>query len=263
MSLSKPNNTESFQMNINKIPAVNFVEGKLPPEFMNELNSYIDEHRGKMNDYSDHLVGQIKQNEKSQQLELEKEAPTVTGLINILGMAGRVLISSYSDQLIIDKNAYNNLPLDCFSIWTVHSYDGDYNPMHDHDVSYDQKSMSFSCILYCKVPPQIEELTVDGSNDLYESGGNIDGCTQFVWGTNTSADYLTLRPRQDRVVKPEVGKFMIFPCWLKHSVMPFYGEGERRTLSANFRAPFKISAKERSDGKTHDHWENFEKRNKK
>ena len=44
--------------------------------------------------------------------------------------------------------------------------------------------------------------------------------------------------------------------------MPFYGEGERRTLSANFRAPFKIDKKKREDGKTHDHWENFEKRNK-
>ena len=26
---------------------------------------------------------------------------------------------------------------------------------------------------------------------------------------------------------------MIFPNWLKHAVMPFFGEGERRTLAAN------------------------------
>ena len=26
----------------------------------------------------------------------------------------------------------------------------------------------------------------------------------------------------------------MFPNWLKHAVSPFYGEGERRTLSANF-----------------------------
>ena len=26
----------------------------------------------------------------------------------------------------------------------------------------------------------------------------------------------------------------MFPNWLKHGVSPFYGEGERRTLSANF-----------------------------
>ena len=27
---------------------------------------------------------------------------------------------------------------------------------------------------------------------------------------------------------------MIFPNWLQHCVMPFFGEGERRTMSANF-----------------------------
>ena len=26
----------------------------------------------------------------------------------------------------------------------------------------------------------------------------------------------------------------MFPNWLKHAVSPFYGEGERRSLSANF-----------------------------
>jgi len=25
----------------------------------------------------------------------------------------------------------------------------------------------------------------------------------------------------------------MFPAWLKHSVMPFYGDGERRTMSCN------------------------------
>ena len=42
----------------------------------------------------------------------------------------------------------------------------------------------------------------------------------------------TLKPKTDRYVIPEEGKFLIFPSWLKHSVAPFYGEGERRTLSA-------------------------------
>ena len=26
---------------------------------------------------------------------------------------------------------------------------------------------------------------------------------------------------------------LIFPNWLRHAVMPFYGDGERRTFSAN------------------------------
>jgi len=34
---------------------------------------------------------------------------------------------------------------------------------------------------------------------------------------------------------PEVGKFLIFPSWLKHSVFPFYIDGERRSMSFNAR----------------------------
>ena len=107
-------------------------------------------------------------------------------------------------------------------MWTVHSYEGDYNPLHDHDVSYDQKCMAFSIILYCMVPPQIAKL---GDNTkLHSNGGATDGCTYFTWGTNTGADHLVLKPKTDRYVVPEEGKFLIFPSWLNHSVAPFYGE---------------------------------------
>ena len=34
-------------------------------------------------------------------------------------------------------------------------------------------------------------------------------------------------------VKPEVGTMLMFPAWLRHGVMPFFGEGERRTFSCN------------------------------
>ncbi len=35
------------------------------------------------------------------------------------------------------------------------------------------------------------------------------------------------------VIKPEVGKFILFPNYMLHSVYPFYGPGERRTFSFN------------------------------
>ena len=99
------------------------------------------------------------------------------------------------------------------------------------------------------VTPQIEKL---GENTLlHDNGGATDGCTYFTWGINTGADYLTLKPKQDRYVVPKVGKFLIFPSWLKHSVAPFYGPGERRTLSANFRVPFAANAKDESSGDLH------------
>ena len=230
---------ERVDLQINKIPAITFLEGQLPKRMMSELNSYVDEQRDNLEDFSGNLVGQIKQHERSQQLSLDRTNPTVQGLVNLFGSAGRGFLKTYSDQIQLKggADAFDKAPIDCFSMWTVHSYEGDYNPLHDHDVSYDEKCMAFSVILYCKVPPQIVEL--GKSTNLYSNGGATDGCTYFTWGANTFADHLQLKPKQDRYVVPEEGKFLIFPSWLKHSVAPFYGEGERRTLSANFRLSFK------------------------
>ncbi len=47
MSMSKPEQDDMFEMKISIMPAVNMVEGTLPESFMTELNSHIDEHRGK------------------------------------------------------------------------------------------------------------------------------------------------------------------------------------------------------------------------
>jgi len=33
--------------------------------------------------------------------------------------------------------------------------------------------------------------------------------------------------------RPEVGKLLMFPSWLKHSVYPFDVDGERRSMSFN------------------------------
>ena len=247
----EPEGSQKVDLKINQIPGITFLEGKLPKIMLDELNSHIDEHREKMADYSGNLVGQIKQTEKSQQLSLDRTNPTVQGLINLLGSAGRAFLKSYAGQIPMagGASAFDKAPIDCFSMWTVHSYEGDYNPLHDHDVSYDQKCMAFSIILYCMVPPQIEKL---GENtQLHDNGGATDGCTYFNWGTNTGADHLVLKPKTDRYVVPEEGKFLIFPSWLNHSVAPFYGKGERRTLSANFRVPFSSTAKDESSGDLH------------
>ena len=37
---------------------------------------------------------------------------------------------------------------------------------------------------------------------------------------------------------------MIFPNWLRHSVNPFFGEGERRTFSTNINVMDKLILKQ-------------------
>ena len=130
--------------------------------------------------------------------------------------------------------------------WTVHSYEGDYNPLHDHGT---ETSIGLSCILYLKVPEQIASLPnpTEEFGGLNSSSGAVDGFTYFTWGTNGMRDVNMLRPATEEYVKPEVGTLIMFPSWLRHSVNPFFGDGERRTFSANINIMKKVSTNEETN----------------
>ena len=61
-------------------------------------------------------------------------------------------------------------------MWTVHSYAGDYNPLHDHGT---KSPKGLSCIMFLKVPPQIEKLDNPSEkfSGLNNASGVIDGFT--------------------------------------------------------------------------------------
>ena len=126
------------------------------------------------------------------------------------------------------------------SMWTVHSYSGDYNPVHDHGT---RTPMGVSCIMYLKVPRCIATLGNPSENfdGLNESSGAVDGFTYLTWGTNGMRDINMLRPITEEYIKPEVGTLIMFPSWLRHGVMPFFGkeDDERRTFSANINVNLK------------------------
>ena len=130
--------------------------------------------------------------------------------------------------------------------WTVHSYEGDYNPLHDHGT---ETPIGLSCILYLKVPEQIASLPnpTEEFGGLNSSSGAVDGFTYFTWGTNGMRDVNMLRPATEEYVKPEVGTMIMFPSWLRHSVNPFFGDGERRTFSANINIMKKVSKNEETN----------------
>ena len=100
--------------------------------------------------------------------------------------------------------------------WIVSQYKGEYNPWHKH-------SGNFSAVMYLKIPEGMNDFMEKEYEDHYPSSGLI----QFMYGE--SQDF-----RSDTLTcLPEVGKMYLFPSWLKHSVYPFYCEGERRSLSFN------------------------------
>ena len=100
--------------------------------------------------------------------------------------------------------------------WVVSQYAGEYNPWHHH-------SGDFSSVIFLKLPPKMNEEIKEDLKDHYPANGLIE----FMFGEN-------LGFRSDNLkFKPEVGKLLMFPSWLKHFVYPFKSEGERRSMSFN------------------------------
>jgi len=225
--------------------AVNIMRAEIPLNIIDELNEHIDEvivPAGQ--DLSGGLVGQINQNEKSGQWVFPHDDDGVgEQFADILNTLGKEYIKQTLGEIYdTDGNASaKEIKTDVQTMWTVHSYAGDYNPLHDHGT---RSFMGLSCILFLKVPPQIEAIglppeeiiaagVTPGFQGLNGASGAVDGFTYLCWGVNGMRDVNMLRPIQEEYVKPEVGTMIIFPAWLRHAVMPFSGEGERRTFSAN------------------------------
>lgn len=202
-------------------PALHILEARLPLGLIRAINEHIDAVRARAPDYSHELVGQIRRNRQSAQLELDLKERKPADLATIITEIGAQYVQFHGMQGKVTAN----------DMWSVHSYEGDYNPLHDHG---SKTNLGLSSILYLMVPPVIAaKPTVEGAPQLYMASGNCDGFTQLVWGANGGKDLSLLRhPTQD-YVKPEVGKLLIFPNWLLHRVEPFFGDGERRTLSCN------------------------------
>ena len=229
--------------------ALHMLRVELPLEVIDEINSHIEEELDGAVDLSDKLVGQINRNEKSAQIEFDLNDEVGKLVKGQIDKAGK----SY-----VNNGFGRDVTADTFEAWTVHSYAGDFNPLHSHGV---RTSAGLSCILYLKVPEQIENIA-DPSEEgisLNQSSGTVDGFTYFTWGDGDNQDVNRFRPVTEEYVKPEVGTMLIFPNWLRHAVMPFFGDGERRTFSANINIFENSSFENMSEEDKIKHIENMRK----
>jgi len=229
--------------------ALHMLRVELPLEVIDEINSHIEEELDGAVDLSDKLVGQINRCEKSAQIEFDLNDEVGKLVKGQIDKAGK----SY-----VNNGFGRDVTADTFEAWTVHSYAGDFNPLHSHGV---RTSAGLSCILYLKVPEQIENIA-DPSEEgisLNQSSGTVDGFTYFTWGDGDNQDVNRFRPVTEEYVKPEVGTMLIFPNWLRHAVMPFFGDGERRTFSANINIFENSSFENMSEEDKIKHIENMRK----
>ena len=214
---------------VHNMPSVFVMETQMPESMVKDLNDYLDEYVEDKNKKSlaDTLVGQISQGE---QLLMENDDPRVKEYTDFVCGLGADYINFFSQNTGSMLKTPKAVAID--ETWSVHSYEGDYNPIHDHGT---KTIMGISTTRRTKVPQQILDQPVAGSPQysLYQSSGDCDGYIAFQYGRNELMNTDRLRPPQSFVIQPEVGKLLVFPSWLQHMVYPFKGEGERRTVASN------------------------------
>jgi hypothetical protein len=209
-------------------PALYIMEARLPMSLVDRVNDYIDSVRDSAADHSASLVGQIKQDARSAQLHLDLAQKMPATLAGVIAQIGEQYVTQQGYRAAVTAH----------DMWSIHSYAGDYNPLHDHGGN---TPLGLSSILYLKVPPAIAEKPAifhGGAPKLNMTSGNCDGFTLLVWGATGMRDFSLLRPPTQQYIKPEVGKLLVFPNWLLHKVEPFFAGGERRTLSCNMDVVF-------------------------
>jgi len=135
----------------------------------------------------------------------------------ILTMGRGYLCNSGLHFMGIDPAKIN---LEIHSIWATDSEETDYNPAHSH-------FGLMSGVFYLKVPPQVSDLNEEGAFNFHHAEN----------GFMDVNPYQSIRPKGVVTELPDIGKFIIFPAWLKHSVNPFFGPGIRRAVSFNLVCP--------------------------
>ncbi len=179
---------------------------RLPAGLVKDLHALTGRRLKDKNstDYSEHLAGHI---ERGAQVELElgELPPRFRGLVLDLSAA------YVESQRSLGGFRPEHFELSFVDAWVVSQREKDFNPIHRH-------GGQLSGIVYLKVPRQINRRNFP------------EGCLEFVYGRGKPE---TLDFNGNRTVLPVAGDMYIFPAWLQHLVYPFYGRGERRSLSFN------------------------------
>ena len=179
---------------------------EIPGNIIKSLNEYtekviLDEAKLEKLDNGKNLAGNVKQ-----EFILEQEILESSGFVDFLKLA----VSKWIE-------ASDSKKITLFEIkksWIVRQFENEYNPIHYH-------SGHISGVGYLKIPNDFGE-TVQKNKKKNENGrlNFIHGNRMF----NSSSIFS---------INPKVGEFWLFPNYLMHTVYPFYGNEERRSVSFN------------------------------
>ena len=175
---------------------------KIPKNLINKINKEVDKilinkNILKKSDYSNKLVGQVKQEIKLSSNFVKKN------LLKFIGDSVKKYINK-SSKRNVKKIILKNM-------WVVRQFKNEYNPIHFH-------SGNISGVGYLKIPKNITK-----SHKRLKTNGTID----FIHGSKSFLNNSLFNHN------PRIGDLILFPNYLMHTAYPFKREGERRSFSFN------------------------------
>jgi uncharacterized protein (TIGR02466 family) len=186
----------------------------MPDEIVQALIKKSDEILEDRNrvDWGKNLVGQI-----SEEPWISNEDLDEIGALKYLeGMLHNYVWNS----LVADGVELEALECNLDHAWIVSQYENEYNPVHFHTYC------DLSSVLYLKVP-SFDDRSKTGNLPDYKH--QRDGMIEFIYKTACP----TGLEKGSLSFNPEPGKLVVFPSNLLHTVYPFKGDGERRSIAFN------------------------------
>ena len=149
-------------------------------------------------------------------------------------------IEAYVEQtkMVSSSGSYPNCEIKTEDIWSVHSFQSEYNPIHSHNV---ETGYGLATVTYTKLPESMKVHKPEDEARYNEYGlfkddlaGITDGYISLQAGPQKNLQQLrNFETTQQVAVRPEVGLMVMFPIWMNHCVYPFKGKGERRSVASN------------------------------
>ena len=183
---------------------------KLSRNIIKRINIEVDKIITKENllkklDYSNKLVGQVKQEFQLPKIFIKKN------LEKFIFQAVKVYILKSLGKNISKIKIKN--------FWIVRQFNDEYNPVHFHDGH-------ISGVGYLKIPKFISK---------NKKHAKIDGSIDFINGNRMLLSECIFNHQ------PKVGDMILFPNYLMHTAYPFKTKGERRSFSFNLEIDKKIA----------------------
>ena len=187
---------------------------KIPSEVLDKMIEVTDKvlEDEKRIDWGKNLVGNVKEEPWVSNKDL-KEA-------GIYSYLQSMLYNYVFNSLTRAGHEVDKLEVHLDHMWVVSQYADEYNPVHFHTYC------DLSSVMWLKMPPLEDRVK---SKKLPEYKMQRDGMIEFIYKTACPGGM----EKGSLSFMPTEGQMAIFPSNLLHTVYPFKGDGERRSVAFN------------------------------